>query len=82
MTAFARCCLGHGVCSTGLRATPRTASRTAPGAGDLKRIHKRYFMYVLPLFVIAMVATTALPRSDRMRRVALAAAGVAAGGCW
>jgi hypothetical protein len=63
---------------TGLAGYASYGQSYAPGASDLKRIHERYFMYVLPLFVIAMVATTALPRSDRMRRVALAAAGVAA----
>ncbi len=38
------------------------------------RIHERYYFYVLPLFVIALVATLAIPRSDALVRAALAAA--------
>jgi hypothetical protein len=46
--------------------------------GDQPRIHERYLIYVLPLFIIAMVATTTFPRSRRMLRLGLLA-GVVAG---
>jgi hypothetical protein len=46
--------------------------------GDQPRIHERYLIYVLPLFIIAMVATTAFVRSRRMLRIGLLA-GVIAG---
>ena len=45
---------------------------------DLPRIHERYLIYVLPLFIIAMVATTAFVRSRRMLVIGLMA-GLAAG---
>jgi hypothetical protein len=78
VTAFAAMSIAVTTFLTGLAAYASYGQSYAPGATDLKRIHERYFMYVLPLLVIAMVATTALPRSERMRRVALAAAGIAA----
>jgi hypothetical protein len=46
--------------------------------GDQPRIHERYLIYVLPFFIIAMVATTAVARSRRMLRIGLLA-GVIAG---
>ena len=42
--------------------------------GDLPRIHERYMFYVLPLFLVAMLATTRLPRSTRLLRAGAAAA--------
>ena len=46
-----------------------------PGAGgDLPRIHERYMFYVLPLFLVAMLATTRLPRSVRLLRAGAVAA--------
>jgi hypothetical protein len=77
-TSFAAMSIAATVFLTGLAGYASYGQSYVPGASDLKRIHERYFMYVLPLFVIAMVATTALPRSDRLRRVALVAAGGAA----
>ena len=41
---------------------------------SLPRIHERYMFYVLPLFLIAMLATTKLPRSTRLLRAGAAAA--------
>jgi hypothetical protein len=49
----------------------------AYGSTDLPRIHERYLIYVLPLFIIAMVATTAFPRSRSMLKLGLAAGLVA-----
>ena len=46
----------------------------APGASDLPRIHERYMFYVLPLFLVAMLATTRLPRSARLQRAGAVAA--------
>jgi hypothetical protein len=46
--------------------------------GDQPRIHERYLIYVLPLFIISMVATTTFPRSRKMLRLGLLA-GVIAG---
>jgi hypothetical protein len=46
--------------------------------GDEPRIHERYLIYVLPLFIIAMVATTTFARSRRMLGIGLLA-GVIAG---
>ncbi len=48
-----------------------------PG-GDLARIHERYYFYVVPLFLIATIATLGLPRSNRLLLLGLAAAAVAA----
>jgi hypothetical protein len=47
------------------------------GGSDLPRIHERYLIYVLPLFTVAMLATTAIPRSGRMLRLGLVAAAIA-----
>jgi hypothetical protein len=47
------------------------------GSTDLPRIHERYLIYVLPLFIIAMLAPTGIARSVRLLRVGLAAALVA-----
>lgn len=44
---------------------------------DLPRIHERYFFYVEPLFVIALVATLGIPRSASLLRVGIASAAVA-----
>jgi hypothetical protein len=44
---------------------------------DLPRIHERYLIYVLPLFIIAMVATTAFVRSRAMLRIGLLAGLIA-----
>jgi hypothetical protein len=49
----------------------------ASGSRDLPRIHERYLIYVLPLFVISMLATTAIPRSPEMLRIGLIAAAIA-----
>jgi hypothetical protein len=49
----------------------------ASGSRDLPRIHERYLIYVLPLFVISMLATTAIPRSRQMLRIGLVAAVIA-----
>ncbi len=48
-----------------------------PGA-DLQRIHERYFFYLVPLFLIALIATLGVPRSPRLLWVSLVAAIVAA----
>ena len=78
VTAFAAMSVSVTVFLTGLAGYASYGQSYAPGATDLKRIHERYFMYVLPLFIIAMLATTAIPRSNRMRRLGLAATGIAA----
>jgi hypothetical protein len=46
--------------------------------GDIPRIHERYIFYLVPLFLIALLATTRLPRSPRLIKLGLAAAAVAA----
>lgn len=51
-----------------------------PGAGrsrDAPRIHERYLFYVVPLFVIALVAVVHIPRTAKLVRVGLAAAAIA-----
>jgi hypothetical protein len=48
-----------------------------PG-GEVPRIHERYLIYLVPLFVIAMVATAGIPRSVTLLRIGLAAAVVGA----
>ncbi len=78
VTAFAAMSVSVTVFLTGLAGYASYGQSYAPGATDLERIHERYFMYVLPLFIIAMLATTAIPRSNRMRRLGLAATGIAA----
>jgi hypothetical protein len=45
--------------------------------GDQPRIHERYLIYVLPLFIIAMVTTTAFVRSRAMLRIGLLAGLIA-----
>jgi hypothetical protein len=49
-----------------------------PNVGDLPRIHERYLFYVLPLFVIGMLATTRVARSTTLLRVGMGAAAIAA----
>jgi len=49
----------------------------APGAGDAPRIHERYLFYVVPLFVIALVAVARIPHSGRLFRVGVVAAAIA-----
>ena len=49
-----------------------------PHAGDLPRIHERYFFYLVPLFVIAMVAALGIPRSTSLLRLGLAVAALGA----
>jgi hypothetical protein len=53
-----------------------TAYQQASGT-DLPRVHERYLIYVLPLFIVAMMATTAFGRSRFMMRVGLGAGLVA-----
>jgi hypothetical protein len=48
-----------------------------PRGADLPRIHERYYFYLLPLFVIGLVATVGLVRSEELLRVGLVAAVVA-----
>jgi hypothetical protein len=43
----------------------------------IPRIHERYLFYLVPLFVIALLATTRLARSERLLRLGLFAAVVA-----
>jgi hypothetical protein len=74
VTAFAAVSLSVTAVLTAFAAYATFGQEYYSGATDPKRIHERYFMYVLPLFVIAMLATTQLPRSDRLRRVGLIAA--------
>jgi hypothetical protein len=45
---------------------------------DLERIHERYYFYVVPLFLIAMIATLGLARSPALVRLGLAAAALGA----
>jgi hypothetical protein len=55
-----------------------TAYGQSHGVGtDLPRIHERYLIYVLPLFIIAMLAPTGIARSRRLLRVGLVAALIA-----
>ena len=49
-----------------------------PRGADLERIHERYYFYVVPLFLIAMVATLGLERSPALLRLGLAATALAA----
>jgi hypothetical protein len=56
--------------------TAITAYQQTAG-GDLPRIHERYLFYLFPLFVISMLATTSIARSDRMLRVGLGAGLIA-----
>jgi hypothetical protein len=50
-----------------------------PGATsvDMPRIHERYLFYVVPLFVIPLIAVGRIPRTGRMVRIGLAAAAIA-----
>jgi len=54
-----------------------TAYQQSSGS-DLPRIHERYLIYVLPLFVISLLAVVGPPRTSRLLRVALGAAVAAA----
>jgi hypothetical protein len=56
--------------------TAFTAYQQSSGA-DLPRIHERYLFYLFPLFVISMLATTMIPRGNRMLQIGLAAGLVA-----
>ena len=44
---------------------------------DIARIHERYMFYLVPLFVIALLATTRLARSERLLRLGMVAAAIA-----
>ena len=49
-----------------------------PAGAALPRIHERYYFYVVPLFLIAMIAALGIPRSTALLRLGLAAAAVGA----
>jgi hypothetical protein len=48
------------------------------GPGDQPRIYERYLFYVLPFFVVALIAAARLPQSKTSFRACVAAASVAA----
>jgi len=50
----------------------------APGGNDIPRIHERFLIYVMPLFLVALFAACRLSESRASARVYFAAAGVSA----
>jgi hypothetical protein len=77
VTAFAAMALSATAVLVVLVAFTTYGQTHAHGATDLPRIHERYLIYVLPLFIIAMLAATGLARSSRLLRVGLVAGLVA-----
>jgi hypothetical protein len=76
VTAFAAVAVSVTVFVVGISAAASYGQSYAyhSTTGDLARIHERYMFYVVPLFLVAMLATTRLARSQRLLRAGAAAA--------
>jgi hypothetical protein len=48
------------------------------GRGDIPRIHERFLIYVVPLFLVALLATVRIPEGLASRRLYFGAAAIAA----
>jgi hypothetical protein len=75
--AFAAVAIANVVVVTGATAFAAWG-QLHPAGGDLPRIHERYLIYLVPLFVIGMMATLGLPRSSALLRTSALAATVGA----
>ena len=60
-----------------LQVAMNAATFDAPGL-DIPRIHERFMIYVVPLFVVALLATVGLHPASASQRVYLGAAAIAA----
>jgi hypothetical protein len=77
VTAFASMALSVTTVLVVLVAFTAYGQSHAAGSTDLPRIHERYLIFVLPLFIIAMLAPTGSARSPRLLRIGLVAALIA-----